>query len=90
MTDSPERALLESKSRDELVEIAQAAGLALPSRARKAAIVDALLGGGDADDASTAPTPEPAADEVESSGPKVRRVRRTAESDGELRHEVAE
>ena len=44
MTDSPERSLLESKSRDELAAIAEAAGVKIAARARKAAMVDAILG----------------------------------------------
>ena len=39
-----QRALLEGKARDELVQIAAAAGVKIPARARKAVIVDAILG----------------------------------------------
>ncbi len=99
MTDSPERKLLESKSRDELVAIAEAAGVKLPARARKAAMVDLILGesagGGDAtvqgaaaDIGSAAGTEDRtgADDEAaDGSGPTIRRVRRTSSDQSDKR-----
>ncbi len=95
MSDAPERALLESKSREELVAIAGAAGVEIAARARKAMIIDAILGepgdqgGGatgtlpaeaaEAEDAPTADAEEAPAAEAPSDGPRVRRVRRTTE-----------
>jgi transcription termination factor Rho len=69
MTDSPERSLLESKSRDELAAIADAAGVKIPARARKAAMVDAILGetpGNGAGPSAAADGPAAAAAEVPS------------------------
>ncbi|WP_419945423.1 hypothetical protein [Candidatus Poriferisodalis sp.] len=44
MSDTPDRALLESKERDELLQIAAALGAEVPPRARKATIISAILG----------------------------------------------
>lgn len=43
MSDMPDRALLESKERDELVQIAAALGVEVPPRARKGTIISAIL-----------------------------------------------
>ena len=73
MSDQPDRALLEAKSRDDLVAMAEALGIEIAPRARKATIIDDILKGPSAvqegpDDEGT-----------------VRRVRRTAEtSDSDL------
>ena len=45
MSDQPDRALLESKSRDDLVAMAAALGLEVAPRARKATIIDDILNG---------------------------------------------
>ena len=54
MSDMPDRALLESKERDELMQIAAALGVDVPPRARKNTIIGAILapegGAGAADD----------------------------------------
>lgn len=70
MSDQPDRALLEAKSRDDLVVMAGALGIEIAPRARKATIIDDLLKG---------PSVGQEAAEGEIS---TRRVRRTAESDG--------
>ena len=70
MSDQPDRALLEAKSRDDLVVMAGALGIEIAPRARKATIIDDLLKG---------PSVGQEAAEAEVS---TRRVRRTAESDG--------
>ena len=73
MSDQPDRALLEAKSRDDLVAMAEALGIEIAPRARKPTIIDDILKGPSAvqegpDDEGT-----------------VRRVRRTAEtSDSDL------
>ena len=73
MSDQPDRALLVAKSRDDLVAMAEALGIEIAPRARKATIIDDILKGPSAvqegpDDEGT-----------------VRRVRRTAEtSDSDL------
>jgi len=69
MSDQPERALLEAKSRDDLVAMAEALGITIAPRARKATIIDDLLKG-----------PSVAQEETEDEG-STRRVRRTAVSD---------
>jgi len=84
MSDSPDRQLLESKSRDELVAIANATGVDIPARARKAAIVEALLSTNEKAKTNAAP---PSASSKQSDPPrsnvpnqaKVRRVRIAAE-----------
>jgi len=94
MSDAPERALLESKSREELVAIADAAGVSVPARARKALIVDAILGepgessaSGDAATKSESNDEPAAAEAAASDGTRVRRVRRTTnESDHSADH----
>ena len=43
MSNMPDRALLESKERDELMQIAAALGVDVPPRARKGTIVEAIL-----------------------------------------------
>ena len=43
MSDTPDRALLESKERDELLQIATALGVEVAPRARKATIISAIL-----------------------------------------------
>ena len=48
MSDTPDRALLESKERDELLQIATALGVEVAPRARKATIISAILGPDDA------------------------------------------
>ncbi len=68
MSDQPDRALLESKSRDDLVAMAAALGLDIAPRARKATIIDDILKG---------PTSGRATNSDEAS--TVRRVRRTVE-----------
>ncbi|HJM22139.1 MAG TPA: transcription termination factor Rho [Acidimicrobiales bacterium] len=45
MSDQPDRALLESKTRDDLVAMAAALGLEIAPRARKATIIDDILKG---------------------------------------------
>jgi transcription termination factor Rho len=83
-----QRALLDGKARDELVQIATAAGIKVPARARKAGIIDLILGPVQPDEAQVAApaaeaeqpslldaaTPE-VAPEATSAGPRVRRVR---------------
>ena len=44
MSDTPDRALLESKERDELLQIAAALGVEVVPRARKGTIISAILG----------------------------------------------
>ena len=44
MSDTPDRALLESKERDELLQIAAALGIEVAPRARKGTIISAILG----------------------------------------------
>ena len=84
MSDSPERQLLESKSRDELVAIANATGVDIPARARKAAIVEALLStNGKAKNSAASPSasskqPDSPRSNVPNQA-KVRRVRIAAE-----------
>ncbi len=84
MSDSPERQLLESKSRDELVAIANATGVGIPARARKAAIVEALLSTNEKAKTSAA-SPSPSSEQPDSprsnvpNQAKVRRVRIAAE-----------
>lgn len=60
MSDTPDRALLESKERDELLQIATALGVEVAPRARKATIISAILGpdsaGGSADGGTEATT----------------------------------
>lgn len=68
MSDQPERALLEAKSRDDLVAMADALGITIAPRARKATIIDDLLKG-------PSVAQESKEDEV-----STRRVRRTAVS----------
>ena len=43
MSDMPDRALLESKERDELLQIAAALGVEVNPRARKNTIIGAIL-----------------------------------------------
>ena len=69
MSDQPDRALLEAKSRDDLVVMAGALGIEIAPRARKATIIDDLLKGPSVGQEATG-------GEV-----STRRVRRTAESD---------
>ena len=45
MSDQPDRALLEAKSRDDLVSMAAALGIEIAPRARKATIIDDILKG---------------------------------------------
>ncbi|MED5361284.1 MAG: hypothetical protein VX760_01930, partial [Actinomycetota bacterium] len=45
MSDQPDRALLEAKSRDDLVTMAGALGIEVAPRARKANIIDDILNG---------------------------------------------
>ena len=70
MSDQPDRALLEAKSRDDLVVMADALGIEIAPRARKATIIDDLLKGPSVGE-------EAAEDEA-----SVRRVRRATVSDG--------
>ena len=42
MSDQPDRAVLEAKSRDDLVAMASALGIAVAPRARKATIIDVM------------------------------------------------
>ena len=60
MSDTPDRALLESKERDELLQIAAALGVEVAPRARKATIISAILGpdnaGGSPDNGTEATT----------------------------------
>ncbi len=49
MSDTPDRALLESKERDELLQIAAALGVDVAPRARKNTIISAILGPDDGD-----------------------------------------
>ena len=59
MSDTPDRALLESKERDELLQIAAALGVEVAARARKNTIISAILGPDDGDggtDDTTEPT----------------------------------
>jgi transcription termination factor Rho len=84
MSDSPERQLLESKSRDELVAIANATSVDIPARARKAAIVEALLSTNEKakTNAASASASSKQSDPPRSNVPsqaKVRRVRIAAE-----------
>ena len=58
MSDTPDRALLESKERDELLQIATALGVEVAPRARKNTIISAILGPDDGDGA-TDDTTEP-------------------------------
>ena len=44
MSDMPDRALLEAKERDELLQIAAALGIEVAPRARKGTIIGAILG----------------------------------------------
>ena len=68
MSDQPDRALLEAKSRDDLVAMAEALGIEIAPRARKATIIDDILKG-----------PSAVQEGTEDDG-TVRRVRRTAEA----------
>ncbi len=69
MSDQPDRALLEAKSRDDLVAMADAMGIEVAPRARKATIIDDMLKG-------------PLASQSAADGEgTVRRVRRTAGAD---------
>ena len=45
MSDQPDRTVLEAKSRDDLVTMASALGIAVAPRARKATIIDDILNG---------------------------------------------
>ena len=73
MSDQPDRALLEAKSRDDLVAMAEALGIEIAPRARKATIIDDILKG-----------PSAVQEGTDDEG-TVRRVRRTAEaSDSDL------
>ena len=73
MSDQPDRALLEAKSRDDLVTMAEALGIEIAPRARKATIIDDILKG-----------PSAVQEGTDDEG-TVRRVRRTAEaSDSDL------
>ena len=71
MSDQPDRALLESKSRDDLVAMAAALGLDIAPRARKATIIDDILKGPTSGQATNSDQPS-----------TVRRVRRTVEQNG--------
>jgi len=71
MSDQPDRALLESKSRDDLVAMAAALGLDIAPRARKATIIDDILKGPTSGQATNSDQPTP-----------VRRVRRSVEQSG--------
>ena len=67
MSDMPDRALLEAKERDELMQIAAALGVDVPPRARKNTIIGAILapegGAGAGDDTGdTAPAAAPDAE----------------------------
>ena len=75
MSDQPDRAVLEAKSRDDLVAMASALGIAVAPRARKATIIDDILNGPstEQDDSQVAETTRrvrrsPAAGESESTG----------------------
>ena len=68
-TDALDRSVLERKARDELQQIASAVGVTVGSRAKKADLVDAILGSARTDDKGET-------DESEiSPGPTVRRTR---------------
>jgi len=60
---APERDVLETKSRDELVAIAGALGLSVPPRIRKPGIIDLIIAGGVAAEEATPPEAEEAADQ---------------------------
>ena len=67
MSDQPDRTVLEAKSRDDLVTMASALGIAVAPRARKATIIDDILNG-------------PSAEQDDHQGEETtRRVRRTPE-----------
>lgn len=68
MSDQPDRALLEAKSRDDLVAMAEALGIEIAPRARKATIIDDILKG------------PSAVQEGTNDDGTVRRVRRTTEA----------
>ena len=71
MSDMPDRALLESKERDELLQIAAALGVEVAPRARKHTIISAILGPHDA--AGTADgDSEPTADSADAPVTKTR------------------
>ncbi len=64
MSDTPDRALLESKERDELLQIAAALGVEVAPRARKNTIISAILGPHDAEGTADGPA-EAATDAAE-------------------------
>ena len=69
---SPDRTLLESKSREDLQTIARVKGVDAPTRATKAALIEAIMGN---DVATNGAAPAPSADGPGASGPPSRAVR---------------
>ena len=76
MSDMPDRALLEAKERDELLQIASALGVEVPPRARKSTIINVILApdGADGDGRDEAEPPS----DVDAETPKVTTRTRTA------------
>lgn len=71
MSDTPDRALLESKERDELLQIAAALGVEVAPRARKHTIISAILGPHDAAGVTDGDA-EPTADSASAPATKTR------------------
>lgn len=77
MSDTPDRALLESKERDELLQIAAALGVEVAPRARKGTIISAILGPDGAASSDGEAGESPAEAESASEAPTVTKRTRT-------------
>ena len=77
MSDMPDRALLEAKERDELLQIASALGIEVAPRARKSTIISAILAPEGASDAGGDETADPADAEAVAEAPVVTTRTRT-------------
>ena len=90
MSDMPDRALLESKERDELMQIAAALGVDVPPRARKQTIISAILVPDEAGNAvqEDADAPSGAADQGDQAA-VITRTRTPADANGSGRSQRA-
>ena len=77
MSDTPDRALLESKERDELLQIAAALGIEVAPRARKGTIISAILGPEGAAETGEETSQSSAAAKAASEAPAVTKRTRT-------------
>ena len=88
MSDQPDRALLESKSRDDLVAMAAALGLEVAPRARKATIIDDILNGSTGghqsgnDDSANDDPGRRSAEDTDERTPQSDSAKRSSPSDG--------